>query len=120
MAEVDGERLGETELVSFCMLLLAAGQETTKNLTANAIVCFTQHPDVLERVVREPTLVPTAIEEVLRYLPLVWFLVRQTKTDVELYRYRSGPSLADPWGTVQDQIQAVTWARTLGLVDEEL
>jgi len=66
------------------MLLLAAGQETTKNLIANAIVCLTQHPDMLARVIREPALVPTAIEEVLRYLPPVWFLVRQTKTDVEL------------------------------------
>jgi cytochrome P450 len=84
IAEVDGERLSETELVSFCMLLLAAGQETTKNLIANAIVCLTQHPDMLARVIREPALVPTAIEEVLRYLPPVWFLVRQTKTDVEL------------------------------------
>src|SRR5438270_631644 len=84
MAEVDGERLSETELVSFCMLLLAAGQETTKNLIANAIVCLTQHPDMLARVRHEPALVPTAIEEVLRYLPPVWFLVRQTKTDVEL------------------------------------
>jgi cytochrome P450 len=84
MAEVDGERLSEIELVSFCMLLLAAGQETTKNLIANAIVCLTQHPDTLAQVIREPALVPTAIEEVLRYLPPVWFLVRQTTTDVEL------------------------------------
>src|SRR5216684_5610563 len=44
VAEVDGERLSEYELVSFCTLLLAAGQETTKNLIANAIVCFTDHP----------------------------------------------------------------------------
>src|SRR5205807_9875705 len=69
MAEVDGERLSEIELVSFCMLLLAAGQETTKNLIANAIVCLTQHPHTLAQVIREPALVPTAIEEVLRYLP---------------------------------------------------
>jgi cytochrome P450 len=83
-AEVDGERLSEHELVSFCTLLLAAGQETTKNLITNTIVCLTDHPDALERLTREPTLMPTAIEEVLRYLPPVWFLFRQTKTDVEL------------------------------------
>ncbi|MDQ2715082.1 MAG: cytochrome P450 [Chloroflexota bacterium] len=83
-AEVDGERLSESELVNFCTLLLAAGQETTKNLIANAIVCFTDHPDAMERLIREPALMPTAIEEVLRYLPPVWFLFRQTKTDVEL------------------------------------
>ncbi len=84
VAEVDGERLSESELVSFCILLLAAGQETTKNLIANAIVCLTDHPDAMQQLVREPALMPTAIEEILRYLPPVWFLFRQTTTDVEL------------------------------------
>ncbi len=63
---------------------MAAGQETTKNLIANAVVCFTDYPDTMERLIREPALMPTAIEEVLRYLPPVWFLFRQTRTDVEL------------------------------------
>lgn len=83
-AEVDGERLSETELLSFCVLLLAAGQETTKNLLTNAIVCLTDHPDARERLNREPGLMPIAIEEVLRYLPPVWFLFRLTKSEVEL------------------------------------
>src|SRR5258707_3067489 len=84
VAEVDGERLSEYELVSFCTLLLAAGQETTKNLIANAIVCFTDHPGAMERLIHEPAFMPKAIEEILRYLPPVWFLFRQAKTDVEL------------------------------------
>ncbi len=84
VAEVDGERLSEHELVSFCTLLLAAGQETTKNLIANALVCFTDHPDTMQKLIHEPALMPKAIEEILRYLPPVWFLFRQTKTDVEL------------------------------------
>lgn len=84
VAEVDGERLSERELVNFCTLLLAAGQETTKNLIANALVCFTDHPDSMQRLIREPALMPTAVEEVLRYLPPVWFLFRQTRADVEL------------------------------------
>lgn len=84
VAEVDGERLSQNELVSFCTLLLAAGQETTKNLIANAIVCLTDHPDSMERLIREPALMPTAIEEILRYLPPVWFLFRLTTSDVEL------------------------------------
>ena len=84
MAEVDGERLSQSELVSFCTLLLAAGQETTKNLIANAVVCLTDHPDTMEQLIREPALMPTAVEEILRYLPPVWFLFRQTKSDVEL------------------------------------
>jgi cytochrome P450 len=84
VAEVDGERLSEEELINFCILLLAAGQETTKNLIANAIVCFTDHPDMMERVIQNPALMPSAIEEVLRYLPPVWFIFRTTTTDVEL------------------------------------
>jgi cytochrome P450 len=83
-AEIDGERLSDQELVSFCFLLLAAGQETTKNLITNAILCLTDHPDSLARLQREPALMPTAIEEVLRYLPPVWFLFRRTLQDVEL------------------------------------
>src|SRR5207253_4674431 len=81
VAEVDGERLSEPELLSFCTLLLAAGQETTKNLITNAIVCLTDHRESMERLIHEPALMPLAIEEILRFLPPVWFLFRQTKTD---------------------------------------
>jgi cytochrome P450 len=84
VAEVDGERLSEPELLSFCTLLLAAGQETTKNLITNAIVCLTDYRESMERLINKPALIPTAIEEILRFLPPVWFLFRQTKADVEL------------------------------------
>ena len=84
VAEVDGERLSERELVSFCFLLLFAGQETTKNLIANFTLCLTDRPGLQDQLIREPALMPTAIEEVLRYLPPVWFFMRQTTTDVEL------------------------------------
>lgn len=84
VAEIDGVRLSESELVNFCILLLAAGQETTKNLIANAIYCFTQHPQAYEQLVHHPDLMPTAIEEILRYLPPVWFTFRRTTTEIEL------------------------------------
>ena len=83
-AEVDGEQLSEKELIDFCILLLLAGQETTKNLLANAILCFTDHPAALEKLIHEPALMPSAIEEVLRYLPPAWFVVRVTTKDIEL------------------------------------
>lgn len=84
VAEVDGERLSEDELVSFCLLLLAAGQETTKNLIASAAYCFTEYPDARERLIREPDLMPGATEETLRYLPPVWFTLRRATCDLEL------------------------------------
>ena len=53
-------------------------------MIANAILCLTDHPDSLAQLQGEPALMPTAIEEVLRYLPPVWFLFRRTTQDVEL------------------------------------
>jgi cytochrome P450 family 109 len=84
VAEIDGVRLSESELVKFCILLLAAGQETTKNLIANALYCFTEHPDVCKQLSQNPDLMPSAIEEILRYLPPVWYVFRRTQTAVEL------------------------------------
>jgi cytochrome P450 len=84
VAEIDGARLSESELVKFCILLLAAGQETTKNLIANALYCFTEYPDIREQLIQNPDLMPSAIEEILRYLPPVWYVFRRTKTEVEL------------------------------------
>jgi cytochrome P450 len=83
-AEVDGQRLSERELVNFCSLLLVAGQETTKNLIANFFLTLSDHPHDQARLARDPALIPTAIEEVLRFLPPVWFLMRRTTAEVEL------------------------------------
>ena len=84
VAEIDGERLSEGDLVKFCILLLAAGQETTKNLIANAIYCLTEYPQACERLIASPDLMPGAIEEVLRYMPPVWFIFRRTTTALEI------------------------------------
>jgi cytochrome P450 len=66
-AEVDGEHLSKEELLSTCSLLLLAGFETTVNLIGNAVVCLDEHPEALEQLIAEPDLLPSAIEEVLRY-----------------------------------------------------
>jgi cytochrome P450 len=84
VAEVDGERLSERELINFCFLLLAAGQETTKNLLGNAILLLTEYPEAKAQLIHNPVLVTSAIEEVLRYLSPAWFVLRQARTDVEL------------------------------------
>lgn len=83
-ASMDGERLSEQELINFCFLLLASGQETSKNLLANTILLLTEYPEAMAQLVREPTLVPSAIEEVLRYISPIWSVLRQTRMDVEL------------------------------------
>lgn len=83
-AQINGERLSEDDLVKCCILLLVAGQETTEHLLANALYCFTTYPESYDRLIQHPALLPSAIEEVLRYLPPFWSTIRRTITDVEL------------------------------------
>jgi cytochrome P450 len=66
-AEESGERLEEAELVALATLLLAAGHETTTNLIGNAVVTLLRHPDERKRLQDDPTLLPGAIEECLRF-----------------------------------------------------
>jgi len=84
-AEVDGERLTEEELLGFFQLLLSAGTETTTNLINNAILCLVENPDQLARLRAAPDLLPSAIEEVLRYRSPGQVMYRETKRDVEMH-----------------------------------
>lgn len=70
-AEVDGERLSDEELIDFCQLLLIAGHETTANLIGNAMVCFEEHPEAVAQLRKDPSLMPRAVEEILRCYPSV-------------------------------------------------
>ncbi|HTN87038.1 MAG TPA: cytochrome P450 [Sorangium sp.] len=84
-AEVDGERLGEDEILDFFLLLLLAGSETTTNLITNAILCLLDHPSELARLRASPALWPSAIEEVLRYRSPVQAVFRTPRRDVEVH-----------------------------------
>ncbi len=72
------------ELVMFALLLLVAGNETTTNLIGNTVNALLEHPDQLERVRRDPGLVPNLVEEGLRYEGPVQFVFRRTTRDVEI------------------------------------
>jgi cytochrome P450 len=63
---------------------LVAGNETTTNLIGNAILCFDEHPEVMEQLRAEPELLPGAIEEVLRYRSPVQFMYRRVAADVTI------------------------------------
>jgi cytochrome P450 len=84
-ATVDGERLTEEEILSFFQLLLLAGSETTTNLISNAMLCFIAYPDQLARLRSAPELLPSAIEEVLRFRSPLQTVFRSTTCDVELH-----------------------------------
>ncbi len=80
-AEVDGEKLTERELLSFCVILLVAGNVTTTNLIGNAILCFDEYPEAMDQIREDLSLLPVAIEEVLRYRSPVQMLVRAAASD---------------------------------------
>lgn len=65
--EEEGDRLSETELVSMITLLIFAGHETTSNLIATGSLMLLDHPEQLEKLKAEPSLVPSAVEELLRF-----------------------------------------------------
>jgi len=83
-AEVDGERLSDLEFNMFFLLLINAGGDTTRNLVAAGILAMMEHPDQQARLAADPSLLPTAIEEMLRYTSPVTVFVRTATTDTEL------------------------------------
>jgi len=66
-AELDGERLTEEEVVANTIVTMVGGQETTTNLIGNGILTLLRHRDQLEKLQADLTLIPSAIEELLRY-----------------------------------------------------
>ena len=83
-AEVDGERLTDQEIASFFILLLVAGNETTRNAISQGVLALSEHPAERDRWAADPGLTRTAVEEIVRWTsPITW--MRRTATrDVEL------------------------------------
>lgn len=85
IAARDGaDRLNEDELIATLILLLTAGHETTTNLIGNGTLTLLRRPDELAKLRDDPSLMPGAIEEILRYEPPVAGAVRITLEDVEV------------------------------------
>jgi len=83
-AEVDGRRLTDLDFNTFFMLLINAGGDTTRNLVAGGMCVLMDHPEERAKLEADPTLLPTAVEELLRYVsPVIAFLRTATK-DTEL------------------------------------
>jgi pimeloyl-[acyl-carrier protein] synthase len=66
-AELDGDRLSEAEIVANCIVTMVGGQETTTNLIGNGLLTLLRHRPQLEQLRRDPNLIPSAVEELLRY-----------------------------------------------------
>ena len=82
-ASVDGERLADDEILGFCFLLIVAGTETTTNLLGLGAIALATNPAERARLLADPSLVPGAIEEMLRWGSPVQGLARTTTRAVE-------------------------------------
>jgi cholest-4-en-3-one 26-monooxygenase len=82
--EMEGEKLSDLELELFFLLLTVAGNETTRNLISGAMVAFFENPDQWELLQRDRSLLPSAVEEMLRYVSPVMTFRRQTTSAFEL------------------------------------
>jgi hypothetical protein len=66
-AEIDGDRFSEEEIVANVIVTMVGGQETTTNLIGNGLLTLLRHPEELDRLRSDPTLLESAVEELLRY-----------------------------------------------------
>ena len=82
--EMEGEKLNEMELELFFLLLTVAGNETTRNLISGGMAAFFEHPDQWELLRNDRSLLPSAVEEMLRYVSPVMNFRRQTTSAFDL------------------------------------
>jgi cholest-4-en-3-one 26-monooxygenase len=82
--DIEGEKLSELELELFFLLLTVAGNETTRNLISGAMHAFFDHPEQWARLQADRSLLPTAVEEMLRYVSPVMNFRRTSTGDTEL------------------------------------
>ena len=93
--EGDGERLSETELLQNCIFILNAGHETTTNLIGNGLHALIEWPGERARLIGDPSLAASAVEEMLRYDAPVQLGNRMTMADAEIggVRVKAGTSV---------------------------
>jgi cytochrome P450 PksS len=85
LAEQDGQKLNEDELVAMIFLLLIAGHETTVNLIGNGMLALLEHPDQMQRLRADNGLMKSAVEEMLRFTsPVETGTERYTKEDITI------------------------------------
>jgi len=83
-ARIEGEQLTEPEILMFCITLLGAGNETTRNLISGGSLLLARNPDQKRRLLAERKLLPNAVEEMLRWWTPVQSFIRTATRDTEL------------------------------------
>src|SRR5438477_1036730 len=94
-AELDGDRLTEDEIIANCIVTMVGGQETTTNLIGNGVLSLLRHPHQLQRLRKDLSLIPSAVEELLRYESPSQHTARICPEDTELggKRIRKGQAV---------------------------
>jgi cytochrome P450 len=83
-SEVDSERLSDVDILAFCFLLVLAGNETTRNAISGGLQVLCEHPAERARLQADPSLMDSAVEEILRWTSPLHHMSRLTVSDVEV------------------------------------
>lgn len=83
-AEIDGERLGDNELLMETLLILIGGDETTRHVISGGMYQLLQHPQQRQKLIADPSKIPTAVEEMLRWVTPIQNMARTATRDVVL------------------------------------
>jgi cytochrome P450 len=84
-ADFDGRPMTDVDYASFFVQLVAAGNDTTKTLTSSGLLALLQHPDQMALVRNDPTLLGSAVEEVLRWANPIHYMRRTATVDTTLH-----------------------------------
>jgi len=95
-ARVDGEPLPPMDVLALCLIIVIAGNETTRNATTGGMLAFIQHQDELRKLQADPALLPSAVEEVVRWASPIIHFARTATEDTRLRdkTIRAGDALA--------------------------
>jgi len=106
--ESDGDQLSHDELIASCMLLLNAGHEATVNAAGNSMLALLRHPDQLEQLKANRGLLPTAIEEMLRYDSPLHFFHRYVLQNFEYegFEFSKGDTIGYLYGSANRDPEA--------------
>jgi len=83
-AEIDGERLGDDELIQESLLILVGGDETTRHVITGGMLALIRHPDARRALAAKPSAIPAAVEEMLRWVTPIKNMNRTATRDTEL------------------------------------
>ncbi len=94
--EVDGKALPEMDILTFCLIIVVAGNETTRNATTGGMLALIEHPEELHKLQRDLSLMPLAVEEIVRWTSPIIHFGRTAQTDFELRgkKIKAGETLA--------------------------